>query len=312
MNQPQQPRRQGNPGPILSLFAACGLIDLFGPGVLAGSGPDGLIPMLPGAIAAQPGLLAIWAVLGPQRLLVRWSLSLLVAALLWCVLLWGMIVADLSGGELRNFARGTLMLPLIFLAVQLPLWILRLATGWHLVVGQTSDGPSSVQSRQFGLQHILGATTVIAVALGLARLGLPELGMADGGGDPYAWLSLMFACLMCGVWSAFSTVPCLWAALIARNKAASALIIAVYTVLMSLLVVAVMAVIEGGFVPFGEAAWIVCRVHGGLVLMLLGGLHVARLSGYALRRPGRMRPPPVPAGSSPLAEWNDPFAPPSD
>jgi len=85
--------------------------------------------------------------------------------------------------------------------------------------------------------------------------------------------------------------------------------IGIYAVLMSLLVVAVISA-TGGPGPPSEGVRLFVLFHGGLAFVLLGGLHLARLCGYVLLRPGRIRPPVRPTGSSPFADSSDPLAPP--
>jgi hypothetical protein len=218
----------------------------------------------------------------------------------------GIAIAGGADGELGESIRGTLMLPLILLAVQLPLWILRAATGWCIVISGTEDYSMWMQSRQFRLQQILGATTVIAIALALARLGLPGLDNPNDTADPSLWLRLMLGCLLCGLWSAFSVLPCLWAAFVARNKIASTVAVAAYAVLMSVLVVVVISGILGRLPRIDQVVWFVCLFHGGLVFALLGGFHIARACGYVLLRPGRRQPPTTPTGTSPFADSSGP------
>ena len=309
MNHRQDPRRRGNPGAILLLFGLFGLVDFFTPSVFEGNISPAVAALFAGAILGQFGLLAVWAVLGPQPLFVRWPISLLVAALLCCALLLGVTMVNGSGEGLGEAARGMLIFPLIFLAVQLPLWVLRIVTGWCLVARGTEDCSPPGESRQFRLQHMLGATTAVALALGLASVGLRYSDIPSGRTDPSVWLGLMFACLMFGVWSAFSTLPCFWAAFVARHKMAGAAMIAVYAVLMSLLVLAVMSAIVGSAPP-GEFVGAFILFHGSLAFVLLGGLHLARLCGYVLLRPGRRWPPVRARGSSPFADSSDPLAPP--
>jgi len=309
VNHRQDPRQRGNPGAIVLLVGVCALVDFLTPSVFEASRSPEAPMVFTGALAGQFGLLAVWAVLGPQRLSVRWPLSLLVAVLLCCALLLGVTMIDGAGGELGETAMGMLTLPMIFLAVQVPLWILRIVTGWCIVAGGREDCSPPSEPRQFQLQHMLGATTAVAVALGLASVGLRYFENPTRRTDPSMWLGLMFACLMCGVWSAFSTLPCFWAAFVARNKMASAAMIAVYAVLMSLLVLAVMSAIYGSAPP-GEVVGGFILFHGSLAFVLLGSLHLARLCGYVLLRPGRIRPPVGPRGSSPFADSGNPLAPP--
>lgn len=310
MDYPENQPQSGKPGGILLLIGAFALVDLITPAVLRESQSPELPVLFAGAFVAQPGLLAVWAVMGPQRLLVRWLLSLLVAVLLWFVFLFGMTMTTMHPRDVGEMAKGMFMLPLAFLAVQLPLWVLKMATGWSIIVGGKEDSSPPSASRQFRLQHILGATTAVAAAMGLASAGLPYLGGPNGSADPLIWLRLMGICLICGAYSALSTLPCLWAAFVARNKTASTIIIAVYAVVMSLLAVAVVSAIVRSAPPDRVVTGFIL-FHGSLAFVLLGSLHIARACGYVLLRPGRMQAPATPTGSSPFAGPSDPFEPPS-
>ena len=310
MDHPENQPEGGNSGGILLLIVGFALVDLLTPEMLKESRSPELPALLAGAIVAQPALLAIWAVMGPQRLLVRWLRSLLAAAFFWCVFLLGMTMAAVTPRDVVEMAKGTFMLPLAFLAVQLPLWVLKMVTGWRIIAGGTKDSSPPSASRQFQLQHILGATAAVAAAMGLASAGLPYFSGPNGNADPSMWLWLMLICLICGACSALSTLPCLWAAFVARNKAASTKIIAVYALVMSVLVVAVVSAIAGSTPP-GKVMAAFILFHGSLAFVLLGSLHIARSYGYVLLRPGRMQPTVTPTGSSPFVDPSDPFEPPS-
>lgn len=105
MNHRQDPRQRGSPGPIVLLVGVFGLVDLLTPAVIEGSRSPVVAALFAGAILGQFGLLAVWAVLGPQPLFVRWPISLLVAALLCCALLLGVAMVDApSSGDLAEAA----------------------------------------------------------------------------------------------------------------------------------------------------------------------------------------------------------------
>ncbi len=288
---------QRDTGPFVAFVGGSALLAFVGPSVLARSTEPAVPAFVAGAAAAQVGLLAIWAVLGPQPLLVRWSASLAVGVLLWCVWLMGVdFVESLDSAEI---AGGALVLPLILLAVQVPLWILKAATGWRIVLTGTKIPTSPAEVRQFGLQHILGATTVMAVALGLASLALPGGGAASLP-DISQWLELMLACLMVCVVSALSTIPCLWAAFVARNKAGGAVVIGVYVLLVSVLALIVLSAWGPG--PAVEGLRLFLPFLGGVAAVLLGGLHAARSAGYVLLRPRRMQRAATSGGSPSTGE----------
>jgi Flp pilus assembly pilin Flp len=210
------------------------------------------------------------------------------------------------------------------------LWILRIATGWRIVF--TSPRPSAQRtstasaqaapesqpeapeatdgsvpasgSRQFRIEHILGAMAVIAIALGLARVAV--IHETFPGGNVDAWTSLLVACAFCCIWSALSTLPCLWAAFSAPEKGAAAIAIGGYTVFMTLIAAAILG--GGGFL---EAAGMLLLFNGTLAAVMLGILHVARACGYALLRPGRPVQRPAPADPPDRNEIGKP-SPPAD
>jgi hypothetical protein len=290
--------------PLIAIFAA---VDFLLPVMVRGSESESLAGVLGGAVCGQFSLLCLWAVFGAQRLVARWSVSLLVAIFLYGVLLLGLgVVFAEPGPDLRGALAGILILPLLFLGAQVPQWILRMATGWQIVADGTPDAGSPRQSRQFGLQQILGATAAVAVALGLAGLGLPLLDGPDTTPDPSVWSGPIFGGLIYGAWSLLWIVPCLWAAFIARDKAASTAIMAMYAVAMSLLLLILMSILSGGrFDRAGLAFLAFSLFHGSIGAVLLGSLHLLRSGGYVLLRPGRRQPPATPTGSSPFADSSD-------
>jgi hypothetical protein len=292
VNHLERPPERGGLALIALFLAAAVPLNLVTPLVLAGARNPGMGIVLVGTfllgmVAGEAGLLAVWGVFGPQRVLVRWPVNLLVTAVLWGVFLLGMASVGPVEAEI---ARGTLTLPLILLAVQFPLWILKLATGWRIVLAGTQAPASPAQSRQFRLQHVLGATAVVAAAFGLASLGLPHADGPRPSAGTSLWLGLMLACLILCIVSAFSILPCLWAAFVARSKVAGAVAIAVYVVLMSALTVTVISAV-GGPGPPGEGIRLFVPLFAGLALEMLGGLHVARSCGYVLLRPRRTQLP---------------------
>lgn len=312
VNHPNDPGPSENFSLIEPLIAVVVfVVDLFLPMAVGWSQSPLLAGVLAGAVCGQFSLLCLWAVFGTERLLARWPGSLLVAVLLYGVLLAGISVVPAPGDpDLRPVIMGALMLPFLFLLSQVPLWVVRLATCWRIVVDGTQDACSPRQSRQFGLQHIFGATAAVAVALGLASLGLPLLDWPDATPDPSVWLGLMAAFLACGVWAMLWILPCLWAAFIARDKVAGTAIIAVYAAVMSFLILAVMDILSGGGPnQDGLTLLAICLFHGGLAVVLLGSLHLLRSGGYVLLRPGRRQPPATPGGSSPPADTGDPSLP---
>ena len=112
------------------LVTLAALIDLVGAIIL--QNVRSAVPpfFLAGLLLAQFGLLSVWAVLGPQRLLIRWSLALLVVWFLYGCFSFGLIIgARFLGNDLEPVLRFAAMLPTLFICVQLPLWGLKAIIG---------------------------------------------------------------------------------------------------------------------------------------------------------------------------------------
>ena len=275
MTGQEEPPEENKPFPLAYLFGGFGAIDLVAPMVLEAGRPPGLVTIgvFSGLVAAQLGLLSIWAVLGPHRFRYQYPATLFLTLALAFLILMAFIAVegwDPSTGEPLN---AILCLPLVSLAAQLPLWILRIGAGYRIVrIGAETDASPS-RSSQFRIRDLLVATALLAAALGLARCGLP--GREGASADELA--GLMLICLFCAVYSTCSTFPCLWAAFVAPHKAAGAYVLTGYVVAMTFFVV-----VMTGVLP--EFAVMFFIFHGVLAAVMLGVLHLARARGYVLHR----------------------------
>jgi len=255
-----------------------------------------------GIVAAQLGLLAVWAVLGPQRWIVRLPVTLVYAVLLYTMLIMGFAVAQPPPRDAwPQIAKSYLFLPLVLLAAQLPLWILRIATGCRIVRADPENGLRSTGSRQFQLRDLFGAMTVLAVALGLASLGLSR----EESIGAITWPIILIICLVCAGGSTFSTLPCLWAGLIARNRVVSTVVIAVYVAVIVPIALAIISAFVGSRLPNGAVAMFV-MFHVALFGVMLVVLHVVRSRGSVLRGAGRRRSvAPLAGGPTDIAPAED-------
>jgi len=252
-----------------------------------------------GAVIASQCLLTVWAVFGPLSILVRLFLALLLAELLLASIIVGVAVVDLPIDMFFEMVAGFCFLPAVFLAAQLPLWGVKLATGGRIVRVDASGGESSTEGRQFGLRHVMGATVVVAVALSLAECGASLL---DSSLDA-VWIPAAIVCGCCVLWNTFAALPCLWAAMVARRKVVAALMIGVYAAMMTMLLVGAFEFVPGGAMP-GETVLMFFVFHFVLAAVILGTLHVARLCGYTFI--SRHRPQPNLPADCPFAIRDDP------
>lgn len=245
-----------------------------------------LLGSLLGGLTAQACLLAIWAALGPQRLLVRLPIAYALMVVGVCSYYLGMTLPD--WGEMPAefsvlFAVGLLLL---CCGVQLPLVIFRAIIGFR-IDGETFDpNTSDEESLRFGLRYLLILTAVVAVLTAMLRFTFPEVGW-PGSGPP--WREVLF---MMGSFAVFSAVVCLpsvWLALGDARKRWLPIALLVFSVLFAPpILVAIFTAIEPaassdrriiirGFLYFGLG------VFGTTFLTLL----MIRLLGHRLVGPNQ-------------------------
>lgn len=195
---------------VLAVFMALGnaaflptLVGIDPPGPGPGSLLVFLIGMEMGSVFAQMLILSFFAVLGPGKSLLRQGVVWLVAAALIGCFAAGVRIAGAMDTPLSHGAPGAAMLialfavPAVFCACQTPLWGLRYFARWRTA---TSAGANQ-DLGQISIRGMLAATTVVAIVLGLCRLGLSleALQWGDGQyGQPLAplvwWSGIGIAC----------------------------------------------------------------------------------------------------------------------
>ncbi len=268
------------PRPMLLFVVVFALMDFFIPAMSGETRSATVAWFLEGLMVGQFALLSIWAVLGAEPVLVRWPLMLLTVMGLLLILFLGMFAA--FGALLRaaDVIQLFCWLPLVFLAVQSPLWILKLLTGCRIVEVTAEDKLPSEESRQFDLRQMFVATALIAVLLTVARLGFYLDPRPHEGAETQMWLPLLTACLICAAWSAFATIPCLGAVFVARNPTAGLIGVIVYAGMMTWLVATGLSFIS---VPGpGKVFELRLAQTAGLAVVLLCSLHLLRFAGYRL------------------------------
>jgi hypothetical protein len=201
-------------------------------------------------------------------------------------------------------------LPLLFLAMQAPLWVFRGITGWQLVPrGREETLPGA---RQFGIVDLLGVTALAAVALGLTQMAL-SLGDGPGAEMPSAWLPLVLTyAILAGV-NGLVSLPCLWAVFAARDRALAVVVLIGWYVLLGIALLALLALMSPGLRSLpAEAVGVVVVFELVVVAVLVGGLALIRAGPYVLLRPRRKRAA-AEGGACPFAPapfgGTSPFAP---
>ena len=118
-------------------------------------------------------VLSFFAVLGPGKSLLRQGVVWLVAVTLVGSFAAGIAIASMMETSIHIGGVGSMLvslfaIPAILCACQAPLWGLRYFARWRTT---TSDG-SDKDLGQISIRGMLAATAVVAVVLGLCRLGL--------------------------------------------------------------------------------------------------------------------------------------------
>jgi hypothetical protein len=223
-----------------------------------------------GVMLAEGFILAAWLVWGAgsffKRLLIHW------AAVAWLALAWllGAILDDGFSGEVRDGLENVpFVLPLLSVAIQLPLWIARYYFGWRLIDRCGDPSPE----KPLGIRDLLVATSIVAVSLALIRL--PE----DWAGED-AWMAWgIIVPALAGI-SLVSVLPVAVWMLHVRNLAIGLVCIPVQTTIAIVVTLIVVAMMER--IVLGQAL-----VTGALVVGFAATLSVAalaaRAAGYRLQ-----------------------------
>ncbi len=257
-----------------------GIMDFFLPAMLDGTESEVIETFLLGLMAGQFVMLSIWAVLGPQPVLVRWLLMLLTGMGLLLIFSLGAFVIDSLSTEAAIIIEPFCWLPLVFLAIQSPLWISKLLTGCRIVDVLAEDALQSEGSRQFDLRQMFVVTAAIAVILTVARLSFYVDPSLYQGAETQMWLPLLTDCLVCAVWSAFVAIPCLGAVFVARNPMVGLIGVIVYAGMLTCLVAFGITLISGS--GDDEPFVIMIGLNAGSTIVLLCSLHLLRAAGYRL------------------------------
>ena len=152
-----------------------------------------------GCVLAQGNLLAAWLAWGEgpflRRLWAHWK----IAIGLYLVWLVGMILAVRDHEMPAVAATVALGVPLVSLAVQLPLWFARQWLGWRLV--RTTADATPTSGPPLAIRDLMLATLIVAAALALARLAP----VWEDGSD--RWVAWAICCTVACVISAIALLP---------------------------------------------------------------------------------------------------------
>ena len=271
---------------------------LFVPIIVATAPPPGPVPVMPspiffylmffslGAIGAEPGLLAIAAVFGPgiawRRHLAAVFLLLVLALSGVASILWAerIMSGGLFFGDRMNWPF-TLLVPILFYACQLPLWLFRSLFRWR--IAKVQQGITE-RAPQLSIAGILSATAVIGLALGAVRLG-PYLFQQI---NPLAIIEVRMWWLLIGIWAAavfavsFAVLPLVTGAIFrTRSLLLGVAVTAGWTALLFEVAITIFRRVNGGW-PFMFSWHLVAALVVGFTVSLVAPLLIVRLHGFRL------------------------------
>ena len=297
MSNPEQPAFRPIGRRIVSLSIVFATVDLLAVPLIVGTDSPFVTGIFFGAAGGQVALASIWGVLGPRPLYCRWPLVLVFLMLGYWLFALGLAASGAAALFSGYFFCGSLLLPILLLVTQFPIWLLRLATGCRIV--RVSGGPLPARSRQFRLQDLFCVVTIVAVALGLARLWSLEFGPGD-------LTEIAPALGIASLWTAFVTLPCIYAGLAARNVPSAVWLMTGYALAMTVLVMVLIAVLAGAgpSQAMGMVFAFLLFFNGAAIATVFGTLALARREGYVLLWPRRKEPEPQAADAACGQEQN--------
>ena len=156
-----------------------------------------------GVIAAEITLCAVFAALAPVSAFARNAMGL-TGVIVVCLAIFRM---GGPGPDERPVISAAAFLQ--WIAVQIPLWVFRLRSGWCL--RRTSSGEDGFvrQDLQFGIRQLMAWTTVVAVFLSLAKTPIP--------GGSLGWsrnAEIIAVTLILVVFNSLAAWPMIWAAFV--------------------------------------------------------------------------------------------------
>jgi hypothetical protein len=263
---------------VIVLFSAC-LVLFSIINALSNFGTNEmLVCAVMGAIGAEGVLFSVWCVLAPTSWVVRLLSGLASAFVLFCAWCIG-FAASVSDQPWRDWPSDAitalLWLPLLLLAVQIPLWAAKFWFRWRIT--DQEGGVQTEVSQSFGIRHIMAGTGTIALCLTMAKYGSDQIE-----GD--AFVGLAIATLFVMLISTLTTVPATVAALRSRRLFVSLpVFLTINTAILAAYIVIISAVILKEWPPLAD----VVPQGGAMVLShtacLAGPLLIGRWLGYRLR-----------------------------
>ncbi len=234
-----------------------------------------------GLIAAEGGLIAICGVLGTGHPLVRLPTSAAIGFWLYSYWAAGYAMSFVWSQSyygvdrcLKQISVGLLCLPAGYLAVQLPLWIVRLGFAWRI---ERIDPAHVAVHRPLSIRDMMVATGLVGIALAGARAAS---GIADEQESVF-WAGFgIISASLAGI-SLISTLPAVVATLRVRKPAIGTAVIFVYAITAVVITIVIISWFTAQRVRSWETVGFIL-VATSLAAGLTTPLLIARRLGYRL------------------------------
>ncbi|HEX7376288.1 MAG TPA: hypothetical protein VF278_04215 [Pirellulales bacterium] len=258
-----------------SMIALLAVLNLLSPLFTPMADKAWLVAPFIGLLLGQWNWLAVWAVFGPTPWKSRLAevLGGMFALALGLYIGWAMH----DQANLSALPEALGMLPVAMLATQSPLWVIRFFFAWRIRAECHTPDAAADEARRFDLRHIFAATAVVAGCLGVAR----------GAGVPTeALLSILVGLPIISILTA---IPCICTGIVVGDLWAANMLLAVYTLLLPGVLVAVSSMsLDPG--PPLEAIASLCGFMCGMSAVVHVGLRWIRAAGFTMTAPRRRYP----------------------
>ncbi len=241
-----------------------------------------------GIIAGGAGLTTIWGALGPGPFALRIGLSLSSAVQLFACWLVGYAIAEIriDVREREDLLAALLCLPIVYLSIQLPLWIVGFLFSWRCEsVGQA---PSEPITHRLTIRKMMIGTALIAMSLAAARAGASVTHVSR------FWMVLAIVCTSTAGISTVSTLPVVFATLLAHRRWRAISVLWIYVAIATSVAFIAINVVGPGGLTYWDMFGITTSVVSFVGVMTLA-MMAARLVGLRLvsQRPSSARRVPV-------------------
>ena len=241
-------------------------------------------PLIIGPILSQFGLLTLWLVWSEGSFLKRLAIHWMCVIALWIG--WALGALTINEREIHEILRVTACsLPLILLAIQLPLWPLRIYFGWRIEHKGFTD---FIPLTKLSIQDMVTGTIVTSLSLAALRL-VPAEFLAD----PSYIFGWGIGILVIVALTSLSIVPSILFLLRVRNTSTATVGFCTYVPLAVMVVLLVFAAFAGSVTEE-------VHVTFGLIMLSFAAaftipLFILRSHGYRLTFPsdGRKAEGPI-------------------